>query len=114
MKKVIATFKTLNWEKSKAENKPVYDESTEMRIVASTKSENNFVEELTAANKAPTSLVSTEFFLDKSETLKVIVDLVLKKLENESEEVHAGVIDHIMKALDSACVFWKDLSRKKK
>jgi len=114
MKKVVATFKSLNWEKSKVENKPVYDTDKEMRVVASTKSENNFIEELTAANKAPTSLSSTEFFFDKSKTETAITNLTNSMLENESEEVKKAVIDHIMKALDGACIFWKDLSRKKK
>lgn len=114
MKKVIAKFKSLNWEKSKTENKPIYDESAEMRVVASTKSENNFVEELTAANKAPISLVSTEFFFDKLKTETAITNLTNSMLEKESEEVKKAAVDHIMKALDGACVFWKDLSRKKK
>lgn len=114
MKKVVATFKALNWERSKTENKPIYDVDTEMRVVASTKSENNFVEELTTANKAPTSVVSTEIFFDKSKTAEAIANLTKSMLEGESEEVKKAVFDHIMKALDGACVFWKDLSRKKK
>ena len=47
MKKISVQFKELNWEKSKAENKPIYDIDSEVVVVASTKSENNYIDELT-------------------------------------------------------------------
>lgn len=112
MKKISVQFKELNWEKSKAENKPIYDIDSEVVVVASTKSENNYIDELTKSGKVPTTKEVKEFFLDKNATRAEVIAMVNKLCDDI--EVRDMVVNHIMDALDGACVFWKDLSRKKK
>ena len=47
-------------------------------------------------------------------TATAVAEMVEKQLAKESEEVRKAVVSHIVKALDGACVFYKDMSRKSK
>ena len=91
-----------------------YKRETVSAVVASTKSQNNLIEEMKEQGKNIGTVKVEEFFLDKQETAKSITDMVEKQLAKESEEVKKAVVSHILKALDGACVFYKDMSRKSK
>lgn len=112
MLKVKVTVKTLDLEKTLAEKKEVYKTEIGNYLVASTKSFNNLLDDLKAANKAPSSAERTDLFLDKvatKEAITAMVDNLVK--DNDYKPL---IVAHIMNALDGACVFKKPaISRKK-
>jgi hypothetical protein len=105
MIKVKATIRTLNLEKTLSEKREIYDTETANYLVASTKSFNNLMDDLKAENRLPSKVERTDLFLDKEETGKAIAGIV----ENLVKDVDyvSLVIEHIMTALDGACVFKK-------
>ena len=105
MIKVKATIRTLNLEKTLAEKREVYDIETADYLVASTKSFNNLMDDLKAENKTPSKVERVDLFLDKEETRKAITGTV-ENLVKDIDYVPL-VIEHIMTALDGACVFKK-------
>lgn len=105
MLKVKATIKTLDLEKTIAEKKEVYKTETANYLVASTKSFNNLMDDLKEENKTPSSVERADLFLDKAETKKAITEMVEKLVKDT--EYKPLAVEHIMTALDGACVFKK-------
>ena len=105
MLKVRATIKTLDLEKTIAEKKEVYKTETANYLVASTKSFNNLMDDLKAENKTPSSAERADLFLDKVETKKAVTAMVENLVKDT--EYKPLVVEHIMTALDGACVFKK-------
>lgn len=103
MIKTEVTIKTLDLEKTLEVKKEVYKTETANYLVASTKSFNNLMKDLKAENKVPSSVKTVELFLDKEEVKKVIINMVEDMVDDE--EYMPLVIDHIMNALDGACIF---------
>lgn len=112
MLKVKATIKTLDLEKTIAEKKEIYKTETANYLVASTKSFNNLMDDLKAANKTPSSAERADLFLDKiaaKDAITAMVETLVKDVD-----YRPLVVAHIMNALDGACVFKKPaVSRKK-
>lgn len=111
MQKVKLTYKN---PKAEIENgKPVvkFDVVTENYLVASTKSFNNLIDELKKQGKVPTSAEKVDFFLDDNKVKEIIKNMVDTLV---SDEIYRKpVFEHIVKALDGACVFKKVIVRKK-
>ena len=105
MLKVKLTFRTLDLEKTIAAKKEQYKVETQNALVASTKSYNNLIDDLKAENKVATNSEITELFLDKSTTEKAITAMVAQSVADVAYQ--PLVVEHIIKALDSACVFKK-------
>lgn len=82
-----------------------YDVKEETHITASTKSTNNLVDELTKENKKPTDVKVEEIYLDKAKTRQAITELVMSTVADN--KIQNSVIEHVMKGLDTACVFKK-------
>ena len=98
------------------DGKPVieYKRETVYAVVASTKSQNNLIEEMKRQGQNVGTVKVEDLFLDKKATATAVAEMVENQLEKESEEVKKAVAYHILKALDGACVFYKDMSRKGK
>lgn len=105
MLKVKAVIKTLDLEKTIAEKRPTYEETTETYLVASTKSFNKLMDDLKEEDRTPSTAEKSELFLDKAETKKAITAMVEELVMDI--EYQPLVIEHIMTALDGACVFKK-------
>ena len=105
MLKVKATTKTLDLAQTLAEKKEIYKTETASYIVASTKSFNNLIDDLKAANKTPSTMERVDLFLDKVETEKAVTAMVTNMVKDT--EYAPLVVAHIMNALDGACVFKK-------
>lgn len=112
MIKTEVTIKTLDLEKTLAEKKEVYKTETANYLVASTKSFNNLMKDLKAENKVPSSVKTVELFLDKAEVESTIIDMVHEMVDDS--EYAALVINHIMSALDGACIFKRPPVKRKK
>ena len=105
MLKVKLTFRTLDLEKTLVEKREMYKVETQNALVASTKSYNNLIDDLKAENKVATNSEIKELFLDKATTEKAIAAMVAANVADTAYQ--PLVTAHIMKALDSACVFKK-------
>lgn len=103
MIKTEVTIKTLDLEKTLEAKKEVYKTEIVNYLVASTKSFNNLMKDLKAENKIPSSVETVELFLDKAETEKAVKTLVTNMVKDT--EYAPLVVDHIMNALDGACIF---------
>lgn len=90
------------------DGKPVieYDEQTADYVVASTKSYNNLIEELKQDNKIATNSIVENIFIDKETTRKAVEAIVNGQIKDDAVTAKA-VINHMMSALDKACVFKK-------
>lgn len=82
-----------------------YEIDEETHLTASTKSTNNLLDDLKQMGTVPAETKVEDFFLNKEETYKIISEMVEKL--NPKKELNGGVVSHIMKALDGACVFKK-------
>lgn len=105
MLKVKLMFRSLDLEKTLAEKKECYKTDTAAYLVASTKSYNNLIDDLKQENKVATNSEIKELFLDKAATRNAVAEMVSKAVTDTAYQ--PLVIEHIMKALDSACVFKK-------
>lgn len=105
MLKVRFTFKKLDLQKTIEQKKEVYNTATENFLVASTKSFNNLVDDLKSNNMTPTKTEVRELFIDKA-AMESKVTAAVNDLVSDTE-YRLFVVAHIMKALDSACVFKK-------
>lgn len=105
MLKVKLIFRTLDLEKTLTEKKECYKTETASYLVASTKSYNNLVEDLKQENKVATNSEIKELFLDKATMRNAIAEIVSKAVTDTTYQ--PLVTEHIIKALDSACVFKK-------
>lgn len=96
------------------DGKPVVEFNREIvnAIVASTKSQNNLVDEMKARGQNVGTVKVEELFLDKQATATAVAEMVATQVKDEV--VAKAVVSHIVKALDGACVFKKPaVSRKK-
>lgn len=105
MLKVKLTFRKLDLQKTIEQKKEVYNTAVGNYLVASTKSFNNLIDDLKADNMTPTKTEVRELFIDKP-AMQVKVAEIVKELVSD-EEYRVPVVAHIMRALDSACVFKK-------
>lgn len=105
MLKVKLTFRQLDLQKTIEQKKEVYTTSFGKYLVASTKSFNNLIDDLKAENMTPTKTEVRELFIDKSAMESKVASAVDELVSDE--EYKWSVVAHIMKALDSACVFEK-------
>lgn len=111
MLKVTLTTKTVDVNATIASKKAVFTETKETAIVASTKSYNNLVDERNASG-TPVSESKTEtLFLDKAETEKALAEFVARQVKEEA--IRPAVVEHLMQALDGACVFYRPIKRNK-
>lgn len=87
--------------------KPVvkFDESEQTHLTASTKSTNNLIDDMKREGLVASDVIVKDFFLDKDETRKAVTELVTKI--SPEHELDGVIVNHIMKALDGACVFKK-------
>lgn len=105
MQKVELKFRTPIAEMENGKPVVKFIEKKEVHIVASTKSQNNLIDEMKREGKFANETKVVDLFLDKVNTEKAVAAFV--DTINESDEVKSMVVSHIMKALDSACVFKK-------
>lgn len=111
MIKVSIEVRELNMAATIAQNRPVYDSRIDNAVVASTKSLNNLLDEYKQNNETVANVQRKDYFLDKEETEKAITEMVNKFVDDKTIVIET--VDHIMKALDGACVFYRPIVRKK-
>lgn len=111
MIKVSIEVRELNMTATIAQNRPVYDSRVDNAVVASTKSLNNLLDEYKQNNETVAKVNRVDYFLDKEETEKAITEMVNKLVDDKTIVIETA--DHIMKALDGACVFYRPIIRKK-
>ena len=99
MQKLSINIKEVDFEQKK------FVDKVEMAIVASTKSQNNLVDELKQQGKIVASVKVEELYLDKAKTRQAVADFVSTQISDKV--VCESIISHIVKALDGACVFKK-------
>ena len=111
MQKVTLTFKT---PRAVIENgNPVikYETQTETHIVASTKSQNNLIDDMQRDGKIPTEKKIENLFLDRAETEKAVDAFVSSQIKDtKTAELVSAFVKN---ALDGACVYYKPIIRKK-
>ncbi len=108
---IDVTFKTREATAILENGKPVikYVDGKTRVLVASTKSLNIAHDDLTAQGIVITATNRSDIFLDMSKTRTAI--LAMCKSQIEDEALSAMVAEHCMKALASACVFWKSADK---
>lgn len=111
MVKVSIEVRELNMAATIAQNRPVYDSRVDNTVVASTKSLNNLLDEYKQNNETVANVKRVDYFLDKEEVKKAVVDMVDNLVEDKA--IVIDTVEHIMKALDGACVFYRPIIRKK-
>lgn len=82
-------------------------------VVASTKSQNNYLDELKEKGKVVASVVVKDFYLDKGKVLNAVKSLVNDLLINETAETKDATTAHIMDSLNRHCIFYNPIIRKK-
>lgn len=89
------------------DGKPVVEIKKEIvsAVVASTKSQNNLIEEMKEEGKNVGTVKVEEFFLEKQAIATAVAEMVAKQIKEE--EIAKAVVSHIIKTLDGACVFKK-------
>ena len=87
-----------------------YVEEDIIKVVASTKSQNNFVEELQSNGHCVISVTAKDIFLDRAKTVESFKTMVEEQFEEESEETKNGIVELCCKAFETLCIF--DKSRK--
>lgn len=105
MLKVTLTFKELDLAETLKQGKEVRKVTTSNHIVASTKSYNNLIDDLKHDNKIATESVTEDLFVDKKATEKAVTEFIATQIKEKDTAEY--VSNHIMKALDGACVFKK-------
>lgn len=111
MIKVSIEVRELNMTATIAQNRPVYDSRVDNAVVASTKSLNNLLDEYKQNNETVANVQRRDYFLDKEEVKKAVVDMVDNLVDDKA--IVIDTVEHIMKALDGACVFYRPIIRKK-
>lgn len=111
MIKVNVEVRELNMAETIAKNRPVYDSRFDNAIVASTKSLNNLLDEYKQKNETVANVQRKDYFLDKEEVKKAVAEMVENLVDDKA--IVSDTVDHIMKALDGACVFYRPIIRKK-
>ena len=106
MQKLSINIKEVDFEQKK------FVDKVETAIVASTKSQNNLIDEMKEQGKIVASVKVEEIFLDKGKTRQAVADFVLTQINDKA--VAESIISHIVKALDGACVFKKPPVARKK
>lgn len=99
MQKLKINVKTADFKAGK------FIDETKTAVVASTKSQNNLVEEMKEQGYLVGKIVVEDLFLDKQATANAVAEMVAKQIKEE--EIAKAVVSHIVKALDGACVFKK-------
>ena len=99
MQKLSINIKEVDFEQKK------FVDKVETAIVASTKSQNNLIDEMKEQGKIVASVKVEEIFLDKAKTRQAVADFVSTQVNDKA--VADSIISHIVKALDGACVFKK-------
>ena len=87
-----------------------YVEEDINKVVASTKSQNNFVEELQSNGHCVISVTANDIFLDRAKTVEVFKAMIKEQCKEESEETINGILELCCKAFETTCIF--DKSRK--
>lgn len=107
MKQVNLTIKKATAIMGK-DNKPEvkFVEEKQVHVVASTKSQNNLIEELSASGNIVFGVSAQDLYLDKAKTRKYIDDMVSEQINDTV--IKQAVINQIYKGLDLACVFDKN------
>lgn len=111
MIKVSLEVRELNMTATIAQNHPVYDVRVDNAVVASTKSLNNLLDEYKQNNETVAKVNRVDYFIDKAETEKAVAEMVDKLVDDNT--VKYETVEHIMKALDGACMFYRPIVRKK-
>ena len=112
MLKVNIEVRELDMPATIAQNRPVYNVRVDNAVVASTKSLNNLLDEYKAKNETVARVNRVDYFIDKAETEKAVAEMVDKLVDDNT--VKYETVEHIMKALDGACVFYRPIIRKSK
>ena len=106
------TMKVLNITTSKANFATgKFERTNSTAVVASTKSENNLLEELRKDIDANITYTVKDLFLDKSKVLDGVNNLVDEQIKDV--DIAKAVKEHIAKVLDGGCIFYKPIIRKK-
>lgn len=111
MIKVNVEVRELNMTETIAKNRPVYDSRIDTTIVASTKSLNNLLDEYKQKNETVANVQRKDFFLDKEAVKEAVANMVENLVDDKA--IVSDTVDHIIKALDGACVFYRPIIRKK-
>ena len=82
-------------------------------VVASTKSQNNLLDDLRKSGKVITEVVVKDFFLDKEKVANVISQMCVELLPQESEAIQKATFAHIMDSLNKHCIFYNPITRNK-
>ena len=87
-------------------------ETTELvKVVASTKSENNLTDDLKQEFDS-VLYTAKDLFLDKEKTTNAILTTVKEQIKDE--QIQKQVIEHIKNVLEIGCLFYKPIIRNKK
>ena len=107
MLKVNAICKTADFKAGK------YIDENMQTVVASTKTLNNFVEELQESGKVVAKTTSKELYIDKTKTAQVLKDFVSKEFDKEDEQAIKDIVNHLIMGLDRVCAFYRPIKRSK-
>lgn len=107
MQKLTITTKTADFKAGK------FIDETITAVVASTKSQNNLLEELAKAGKIVGTTTVKDFYLDKEKVKTVIENTVNEQLAKETDETKKATVAHIMDSLNRHCIFYNPINRKK-
>lgn len=113
LKKITLTFKTPVPVLKDGKPDIEYKTETEIALVASTKSENNYCETVTASGRIIAKKETTEMFLDRKETETALAEMVEKSTKITDKEDKARVLQYLIKAFDGLCVYYNHITRKK-
>lgn len=111
MVKVSIEVRELNMAATIAQNRPVYDSRVDNAVVASTKSLNNLIDEYKQNNETVANVKRVDYYLDKVETEKAVTEMVDNLVDDDT--IRRETVEHIMNALDGACVFYRPIIHKK-
>ena len=107
MQKLTIKTKTADFKQGK------YVDETLTAVVASTKSQNNLLDDLRKSGKVVTETAVKDFFFDKEKVAAVISKMCIDLLPNESEAIQKATYAHIMESLNKHCIFYNPIIRNK-
>lgn len=99
MKRVVFELKTADFKQGK------FIDEKMIAVVASTKSENNFADEIKKGGKIIASETATDLFVDKAKFMKAIDGINLAEMLPVGCDCVEKVREHIKTVLNGGCLF---------
>ena len=106
MKKLIIKTKQADFKQGK------FIDNEIVEVVASTKSENNLLDEMKKQGTIIAEVIEKDLFLNKNGLLEIVRAYVDSEIKEE--DLAIKVYEHIAKVLDGGCIFYKPFVRNQK